>query len=169
MIFSRFTFATASSKRLSSTFIVWLHSFIYMERSILSGIKAILVTILSIKEARLTGSSALSSMKRRVLKRMKSVWWLSIYSLYSLALCLRAKLSGSSPSGSNKTFTFIPSANNISIPRIDALIPALSPSYNTVILFVNLRIILICPGVSEVPDEATTFLTPLWCMEITSV
>ena len=27
----------------------------------------------------------------------------------------------------------------------------------------------ICPSVSDVPDDATTFSTPLWCMEMTSV
>ena len=49
-------------------------------------------------------------------------------SIKSDALCLREKESGSSPSGNSNTLIFRPSSSNKSIPRMEALIPAASPS-----------------------------------------
>ena len=42
----------------------------------------------------------------------------SMYFLNSVALCFLEKLSGSSPSGRSSTLIFMPSASNISMPRI---------------------------------------------------
>ena len=63
----------------------------------------------------------------------------------------------------------MPSFRIMSIPRKEACMPAESPSYITVMLRVKRCSNCICSVVSEVPDEATTFSTPDWCIEITSV
>ena len=76
---------------------------------------------------RFTGSLTPSTV-RRVLKPIKSCWFCSIYCFSSSVECLRAKESGSSPSGSNSTFTFMPSCSSMSVPRMAAWMPASSPS-----------------------------------------
>ena len=126
----------------------------------MSGMMATVRIMSEISADRLIGSVPASSNSRRVLKRMKSVSFCRINSANWLALCLRAKESGSSPSGRSTTFTFMPSSNSRSIPRKAALIPAASPSYKTVMLLVKRCIRRICPCVRAVPDEATTFSTP---------
>ena len=160
---------TSLSKTCSSISMVVLHSRIYTERAILSGMIATVRIISEIRAERLIGSPPASANNNFVLKRMKSVSFWLINSANSLALWLRANESGSSPAGRSTTLTFIPSSNNISIPRRAALIPAASPSYNTVILFVKRCMSRICPCVSAVPEEATTFSTPTWCIPITSI
>ncbi|MPN33976.1 hypothetical protein SDC9_181468 [bioreactor metagenome] len=131
-----------------------------MERLMLSGISAMLWTILVISPAFLIGSSPTSSSSRLVLKRMKSCSFSSINRLNFSAFCLRANESGSSPPGNSTTLTFIPSSSNRSMPRKAALIPAASPSYKTVMFSENRWIIRIWPCVSAVPDDATTFSIP---------
>ena len=145
------------------------HSRMYIWRTILSGITLMLFTTSLMREAFLSGSLADSWSNRFVLKRIKSTWWRSMYAWKASAGCLRAKLSGSSPSGNKRTLMCMPSFRSMSIPLSDALIPALSPSYSTVILSVKRCNSLIWPSVRDVPEEATTFSMPLWCIEITSV
>jgi hypothetical protein len=89
---------------------------------------AILLTISCTNPARFIGSFPASANNKFVLKRIKSDEFFSTYSIKSDAFCFRAKESGSSPSGSNKTLIFNPSSNNKSIPRMEAFIPAASPS-----------------------------------------
>ncbi len=119
-----------------------------------------LFTTLLISSARFIGSFADSLRSNCVLNRMKSTSLAVINVLKSVALCLRANESGSSPLGNRTTLTLSPSSKSISIPRKEASIPAESPSYRTVIFSVNRWINRICPGVSAVPDEETTFSTP---------
>ena len=91
-----------------------------------------------------------------------------MYSRTSSRLCLREKESGSSPSGSSTTWTFIPSASTIGMPRRAAWMPAESPSYMMVMFSVNFLIRRTCSTVSEVPQEATTLVMPSWCIITTS-
>ena len=118
-----------------------------------------LSTIELIPSERFSGSRSFFS-RRSVLNCMKSVWLSSIYLRKSLAVCLRAKESGSSPSSSRTTLTFSPSARNRLMPRRAAWMPAESPSYIMVAFSVNLWMRRICSTVSEVPHEATTFVMP---------
>ena len=71
--------------------------------------------------------------------------------------------------GKSNTFTFMPSASSISVLLILAFIPASSPSYNKVILDVNRCNKRICSSDNAVPELATTFSKPHWCMAMTSV
>ena len=117
----------------------------------------------------LMGSLAAPSSSIRVLNFMKSSSLSLMYFNTSDDVWLFAKLSGSSPGGSKSTFILMPSASSISIPRSAALMPAASPSYRIVTSPVNRCSNRICPSVSDVPDDATTFSIPDWCMEITSM
>ena len=122
-----------------------------------------------IRPARLIGSFFVSFSSKLVLNRMKFSSLSVMYWRNSVALCFREKLSGSSPSGKSNTFTFMPSASSISVLLILAFIPASSPSYNKVILDVNRCNKRICSSDSAVPELATTFSKPHWCMAMTSV
>ena len=109
----------------------------------LSGILEILVTISRISPAFFTGSLLASLINNETLKLIKSCDEFSKYSFSAVSECFFAKLSGSSPSGKVTTLTFIPCSRIKSIPLIEALIPAASPSNNTVIFFVSLLTSLI--------------------------
>ena len=104
------------------------HSWMYIWRTTSLGITEMLFTTFVTNSARFKGSLCASLINKSILNLIKSTWCVSMYFWNSSALCLRAKLSGSSPSGSSSTFMFNPSANNISMPRKLALIPAASPS-----------------------------------------
>ena len=149
--------------------IITAHSRTYTSRLIASGILAMLFIISRMVSAFLIGSSCASCISREALKRIKSVAWSCRYITRSSYAVLRAKLSGSSPSGKEQTFTFIPCSRIRSIPRIEARKPAASPSYSTVMLGVRRCISLIWSGVRAVPLEATTFSIPFWWSCITSV
>ncbi len=103
-----------------------------------SGILEILVTMSLITPAFFTGSLLDSFNKRDTLKLIKSCEASSKYFFNASVECDFAKLSGSSPSGNCTTLTFIPCSRIKSIPRIEALIPAASPSKSTVMFFVSL-------------------------------
>ena len=133
-----------------------------------SGIMAIVSAMSFMSVAFLRGSFPASSKSRSVLKSMKSRLFAAICSRTSSSVWLLAKSSGSCPSGSSTTFTFMPSFSTRPMPLRAALMPAPSPSYIMVMLSVNLRISLICSTVREVPLEATTFVMPSWCIESTS-
>ena len=92
-----------------------------------SPITLMLSMMLEIASERTRGSVA-SFSSTFVLNSIKSVWCSLMYCLNSSAVCLRAKESGSSPSGNSITFTFIPSLSNMSVPLSAALMPASSPS-----------------------------------------
>ena len=148
-IFERCSFFHASSCRrplillisvyrtLSSTLRILEHSFIYTDRTILSGMIAIERTISVIRLALLTGSFLASAKSRFVLKTIKSVSFFSIYCVNSVELMVLENESGSSPSGNNRTFTLSSCSKTKSIPLREALIPAGSPSYIMVILLEN--------------------------------
>ena len=74
------------------------------------------------------GSPSASAISSLVLKEMKSSSAVRMNSRSSVALCLRANESGSSPSGRSTTRTLSPSRRIMSIPRREALMPAESPS-----------------------------------------
>ena len=122
--------------------------------------RPILRAMSAINPARLIGSFWVSFNNRLVLKRMKFSSWSEMYCWNSVALCLREKLSGSSPSGNNNTLMFMPSAKSMSIPLMLALMPASSPSYNSVMLEVNRCNKRICSSDNAVPELATTFSSP---------
>ena len=133
-----------------------------------SLITAMLCTMEFIASDRFTGS-VIPRNNTFILKTIKSVWFSSIYFLKASAVRLRANSSGSFPSGNNKTFTFIPSESNISVPRKAACCPASSPSYSNTMFEVNLRSSFIWKTESAVPLFATTFSMPHWCIDTTSV
>ncbi len=128
-----------------------------------------LVTISLMRPAFLMGSLPASSSSSPVLNRIKSEAFSSRNSFTSTGLFFLANESGSSSSGKSTILTFIPSSSIMSMPLKEALIPAGSPSYKMVMLVVYLFISLIWSEVRAVPDEATTFRNPAWCIEITSV
>ena len=134
-----------------------------------SGITEMLFTMSCISWARFIGSLPASAISSCVLNFRKSTALFSRNATVSSALCVCEYESGSSPSGSDTTFMFMPSASSMSIPLMDACMPAASPSYSTVTLLVKRCISRICPVVSDVPDDATTFLMPDWCMDMTSM
>ena len=125
-------------------------------------------TMLPIASERFTGSVTPLS-RRSVLNCMKSVWWPSIYATNSSALCFLEKLSGSSPSGRSSTLMFIPSASSMSVPLMAAWMPASSPSYNSTTFAVKRCNMRIWYTLRAVPELATTFSMPHWCIAITSV
>ena len=144
-----YSFSFSSRSRLIMPFIDWsrVSSLMpnrrdnwvrYSSRNRLSSTTEILFTIPPIASERFTGSLTFSTVSL-VLNEIKSSACSSIYALNSWAVCLRENESGSSPSGSNSTFTFMPSANSISVPRMAAWIPASSPSYSRMMLGVNRR------------------------------
>ena len=107
--------------------ILMAQSWRYVSRSIWSLTSDMLLMMELMASERFSGSRSFFSI-RSVLNSMKSVWCSSIYLRKSAAVCLRAKLSGSSPSGRSSTFRFMPSASSMSVPRMAACMPAASPS-----------------------------------------
>ena len=108
----------------------------------LLGMSEMLFTMPLMASLRFTGSLTPSTVSR-VLNEMKSCWFSSIYRFSSSVECLRAKESGSTPSGSSSTLMFMPSCSSMSVPRMAAWMPASSPSYNKVMFCVKRRSSLI--------------------------
>lgn len=128
-----------------------------------------LCTRLPISSARLIGSLPASSSSRLVLKRIKSVSCSCMNCWNSVELCLRAKESGSSPSGRRHTLMFM----RFFQQHVDTPDRSLDTGCIPVVQYghvvgeaVNQTDL---PGVSAVPEEATTFSIPDWCMDMTSV
>ena len=104
-----------------------VQSCMYVARMMGSPMTLMLCMMLEMASARFTGSLTPLS-NTCVLNCMKSVLLSSMYWRNSSAVCFLAKESGSSPSGSSITFTFMPSLSSMSVPRSAALMPAASPS-----------------------------------------